>query len=79
MSTLISFRLDDDAARALRWLQDAGFGRSEAIRKALVSMMRDQQRRQAMADELLALDHDPDDLAERREIGTFMAQFEPGT
>lgn len=45
----------------------------------MFAMTRDQQRRQAMADELLALDNDPGDLAERREIATFMAQFEPRT
>lgn len=72
MGRLISVRLDDDAERALRRLEDSGLSRSEAIRRALVATARRSERRRAMAEELRALDDDPTDVAERREITELM-------
>lgn len=72
MGRLISVRLDDDSERALRRLEDSGLSRSEAIRRALVATARRSERRRAMAEELRALDDDPTDVAERREITELM-------
>ena len=75
MSRLVSVRLDDESLRALRQLEDSGFSQSDAIRRAIISLARHHRRRDAIAQELVDLDSDPVDVAERREIATFMEQF----
>jgi Arc/MetJ-type ribon-helix-helix transcriptional regulator len=77
MGRLISVRLDDDAERALRRLEDSGLSRSEAIRRALIATARRSERRRAMAEELRELDDDPVDVAERREIAAVMDELRP--
>jgi Arc/MetJ-type ribon-helix-helix transcriptional regulator len=77
MGRLISVRLDDDAERALRRLEDSGLSRSEAIRRALIATARRSERRRAMAEELRELDDDPVDVAERREIAAVLDELRP--
>ena len=66
-------RLDDEALRALAVLEASGLSRSEAIRLAIVTAAQAQRRRQALANEVAALEADPED---RREMQTVAALME---
>jgi Arc/MetJ-type ribon-helix-helix transcriptional regulator len=71
----ISLRLDDDAARALRVLQDAGLSRSDAIRTALVEAAARRTTKAALRREAASLAADPEDRAEMAEIAAFMDEI----
>lgn len=75
MAQAISVRLDDEALKALRVLESTGLTRSSAIRAALVAAagrLRDQQR---LAEEVAALEADPDDRAEMLAAADLMEQL----
>lgn len=72
MSKAISFRLDDEAERALRALEDAGVSRSEAIRQALIASAARLRRGKALAAEAAALEADEADRAEMLSVAAFM-------
>lgn len=64
MTHAVSVRLDNDALRALAQLEAEGMTRSEAIRAALVEAAARRRDKQALADEVAALEADVDDRAE---------------
>jgi Arc/MetJ-type ribon-helix-helix transcriptional regulator len=68
----ISVRLDDDAERALRMLENSGLSRSEAIRSSLIASATRLRTRDALAAEIAALDADEDDRREMRVVLDFM-------
>jgi len=68
----ISVRLDDEAQRALAQLEASGLSRSDAIRRAIIDSAARQQRRQALADEVAALDADEADRREMLEVASVM-------
>jgi Arc/MetJ-type ribon-helix-helix transcriptional regulator len=68
----ISVRLDDQAFRALRQLEAAGFSRSEAIRKAVVDAAERLRRRESLAAEVRALEADEQDRREVLEVAALM-------
>jgi len=70
--TAISVRLDDEAQRALAQLEASGLSRSDAIRRAIIDSAARQQRRQALADEVAALDADEADRREMLEVAAMM-------
>lgn len=61
----------------LRSIEDIGLDQSEAIRRALITTASRSAQRRAMAAELLELDDDPNDLAERRELAEFLSPDRP--
>lgn len=72
MAVAISVRLDDEAQRALRALEDSGLTRSEAIRAALVDSARRLRRSSTLAAEVAALEADEADRAEMLEVAELM-------
>jgi antitoxin component of RelBE/YafQ-DinJ toxin-antitoxin module len=68
----ISVRLDDEAQRALAQLEASGLTRSEAIRTALVKSAQQERRRDALRQEMAALEADEDDRREMLEIAEYM-------
>jgi Arc/MetJ-type ribon-helix-helix transcriptional regulator len=72
MTQAISVRLDDDAARALRSLEAAGYSRSEAIRAALIESARRLGRGSELAVEAAALEADEDDREEMLAVAGLM-------
>ena len=72
MVRAISVRLDEDAARALRALEAAGFSRSEAIRSSLVDAAQRLRRRSTLAAEAAALEADDDDREEMLAVAGLM-------
>ncbi|MEA3077165.1 MAG: hypothetical protein QOF60_2073 [Actinomycetota bacterium] len=72
MAMAISVRLDDDAERALRMLENSGLSRSEAIRSSLIASATRLRTRDALAAEIAALDADEDDRREMRVVLDFM-------
>jgi Arc/MetJ-type ribon-helix-helix transcriptional regulator len=72
MAIAISVRLDDDAERALRMLENSGLSRSEAIRSSLIASATRLRTRDALAAEIAALDADEDDRREMRGVLDFM-------
>ena len=64
MAQAISVRLDDDAERALRLLQQTGSSRSEAIRSALIGAANRQRRSSELAAEAAALGAHEEDRGE---------------
>ena len=72
MAEAISVRLDDDAVRALNELEATGLNRSDAVRTALVAAARRLRDRQRLADEVAALEADPDDRALLRDVADTM-------
>ena len=72
MAKAISVRLDDDALKALRRLESAGFSRSDAIRKALVDSAARLRNKRALRAEARALEHDEDDRREMLEVAGMM-------
>lgn len=67
MTMAISVRLDEEALAALRRLEAAGSGRSEAIRRAIVDAAARLQDKVTLAAEVAALEADEED---RREMAT---------
>jgi Arc/MetJ-type ribon-helix-helix transcriptional regulator len=72
MTVAISVRLDDEALRALRQLEASGLSRSEAIRRAILDSAARMRRRQALADEVAALEADEADRREMLEVAALM-------
>jgi Arc/MetJ-type ribon-helix-helix transcriptional regulator len=72
MTQAISVRLDDEAARALRSLEAAGYSRSEAIRAALIDSARRLGRGSDLAAEAAALEADEDDREEMLAVAGLM-------
>ena len=72
MAQAISVRLDEEAERALRTLEAAGFSRSEAIRSSLVDAARRLSRRSELAAEAAALEADDDDREEMLAVAGLM-------
>ena len=72
MAQAISVRLDEEAERALRALEAAGFSRSEAIRSSLVDAARRLSRRSELAAEAAALEADDDDREEMLAVAGLM-------
>ncbi|MGH2829494.1 MAG: ribbon-helix-helix protein, CopG family [Actinomycetota bacterium] len=72
MARAISVRLDDEALKALRRLESAGFSRSEAIRRALVDCAARLRDRKALRAEVRALEQDEDDRREMLDISALM-------
>jgi Arc/MetJ-type ribon-helix-helix transcriptional regulator len=72
MAKAISVRLDDDAQRALRTLEDTGMSQSEAIRSALLASAQRLKRRSELAAEVAALEADEADRAEMLSIASMM-------
>ena len=68
----ISVRLDEEAQRALAQLEASGLSRSEAIRTALVKSAQQVRRREALRQEMAALEADEDDRQEMLEVAEFM-------
>ena len=72
MMIAISVRLDHEAQRALAQLEASGLSRSEAIRAALVKSAQQVRRRDALRQEMAALEADEDDRREMLEVAEFM-------
>ena len=72
MRIAISVRLDDEAQRALAQLEVSGLSRSEAIRTALVQSAQQLRRREALRQEMAALEADEGDRQEMLEVAEFM-------
>ena len=72
MTRPISVRLDDEALRALRRLEDGGLSRSQAVRTALVDSAKRMQDRQTLASEVATLEADEDDRAEMFAVADLM-------
>lgn len=72
MARAISVRLDEEALKALRRLEAAGYGRSEAIRKALVDSAARLHSRKALRAEARALERDEEDRREMLEVAAMM-------
>ena len=72
MAQAISVRLDDDAERALRLLQQTGSSRSEAIRSALIDAANRQRRSSELAAESAALEADEEDRREMLAVAEMM-------
>jgi antitoxin component of RelBE/YafQ-DinJ toxin-antitoxin module len=72
MARAISVRLDDEADKALRALEATGLTRSEAIRTALLSEVRQRRRSQEVAAEVAALEDDEEDRNEMLAVADLM-------
>ncbi|CCM62583.1 MULTISPECIES: hypothetical protein [Candidatus Neomicrothrix] len=72
MAQAISVRLDDEAERALRSLQQSGRSRSDAIRSALVDAAARQGRSSQLAAESAALEADDEDRREMLAVAEMM-------
>ncbi len=69
---VISVRLDDASAAALRVLEATGRQRSEAVRFALVRAAEEVRASTALAAEAAALASDPEDRAESEQVRRLM-------
>jgi Arc/MetJ-type ribon-helix-helix transcriptional regulator len=72
MARAVSVRLDDEALRALRVLEDAGATRSEAIRGALIAAAARRRNHDAIRAEVAALDADEGDRSEMAAVASLM-------
>jgi Arc/MetJ-type ribon-helix-helix transcriptional regulator len=72
MGKAISVRLDDEALKALRRIEAAGFSRSEAIRRALVDSAARLGDRRALRAETQALEQDEQDRREMLAVAAMM-------
>ncbi len=72
MTIAISVRLDAEAQRALSQLEASGLSRSEAVRASLVKSAQQARRREALRQEMAALEADDDDRKEMLEVAEFM-------
>ena len=72
MTIAISVRLDDEAQKALAQLEASGLSRSEAIRWALIKSAQQARRRDALRQEMAALEADKEDRQEMLEVAEFM-------
>ena len=65
-------RLDDEAQRALSTLESSGLSRSEAIREAILMSAAALRRKQALREEMAALEADEGDSREMLEVAALM-------
>ncbi len=72
MGIAVSVRLDDEAQRALSTLESSGLSRSEAIREAILMSAAALRRKQALREEMAALEADEGDRREMLEIAALM-------
>jgi Arc/MetJ-type ribon-helix-helix transcriptional regulator len=72
MAKAISVRLDDEALKALRRIEAAGFSRSEAIRRALVDSAARLGDLRALRAETQALEQDEQDRREMLAVAAMM-------
>jgi len=72
MGIAVSVRLDDEAQRALSMLEMSGLSRSEAIREAILSSAAALRRKQALHEEMAALEADESDRREMLEVAALM-------
>jgi Arc/MetJ-type ribon-helix-helix transcriptional regulator len=72
MGIAVSVRLDDEAQRALSTLESSGLSRSEAIREAILMSAAALRRKQALREEMAALESDEDDHREMLEVAALM-------
>ncbi len=72
MAKAISVRLDDEALKALRRLEAAGFSRSEAIRRALVDSAARLRDRRSLRAEIQALEQDEEDRRQMLAVAAMM-------
>lgn len=75
MSQAISGRLDEEALRALSRLEASGLSRSAAIRTALIQAADRLRSRQALAEEVAALEADAADRVEMLAVAGLMEQL----
>jgi len=75
VSQAISVRLDGEALRALSRLEASGLSRSEAIRTALIQASDRLRSRQALAEEVAALEADAADRAEMLAVADLMERL----
>ncbi len=75
MSRAISVRLDEETARALLQLEASGLSRSEAIREGILTAAARIRRRQALREEVAALEADEEDRREMLEVAAFMEEL----
>jgi Arc/MetJ-type ribon-helix-helix transcriptional regulator len=68
----VSVRLDDEAQRALSTLESSGLSRSEAIREAILMSAAALRKKQALREEMAALEADDDDRREMLEVAALM-------
>jgi len=68
----VSVRLDDEAQRALSTLESSGLSRSEAIREAILMSAAALRRKQALREEMAALEADEGDRREMLEVAALM-------
>ena len=72
MGIAVSVRLDDEAQRALSTLESSGLSRSEAIREAILMSAAALRRKQALREEMAALEADEGDRREMLEVAALM-------
>jgi predicted transcriptional regulator len=72
MGIAVSVRLDDEAQRALSTLEASGLSRSDAIREAILQAAAALRRKQALRDEVAALEADEIDHREMVEVAALM-------
>ncbi len=72
MGIAVSVRLDDEAQRALSTLESSGLSRSEAIREAILMSAAALRRKQALREEMAALEADEDDRREMLDVAALM-------
>ena len=75
MAQAISVRLDDEALGALTQLESTGLTRSEAIRAALVDAAARLRDKDALSEEVAALEADESDRAEMLAVADLMEQL----
>jgi predicted transcriptional regulator len=72
MGIAVSVRLDDEAQRALSTLEASGLTRSDAIREAILQSAAALRRKQALREEMAALEADEIDHREMLEVAALM-------
>ncbi|GMR02180.1 MAG: hypothetical protein BMS9Abin20_0508 [Acidimicrobiia bacterium] len=72
MAHAVSVRLDSEALLALGLLEAEGMTRSEAIRSALVETAARRRDKEALAEQVAALEADEDDRAEMLAVADIM-------
>ena len=72
MGIAVSVRLDDEVQRALSTLESSGLSRSEAIREAILMSAAALRRKQALREEMAALEADEGDRREMLEVAALM-------
>lgn len=75
-SLAVSIRLDRESQRHLRYLEDSGLSRSEAIREALRIAADRMKRRELIHREAELVAADQDDRREMQEIAALMERLQ---